>query len=71
MSDRFRTPSGKVHLRRRSWYSGTPDERPAAPELNIMLCGQRRYLEEVSDDTELTCGTCLNAHKKREAAHAD
>ena len=56
---------------RKRWYAGTPDERAVDPELKIMLCGQRRYLEEVSDDTEITCGTCLNAYKKRKGTDGD
>ena len=66
MSERWRAPSGKVHVLRQVWYEGTKDERAADPGIPIMLCGQRKSLEPVPDDTEITCRTCLTANPRRD-----
>jgi hypothetical protein len=61
MSERWVSSSGKVHTRRHWWYPGTKDQRAADPDLPIMLCGRRKNLTPVSDDTEITCVTCQRA----------
>lgn len=66
MSDIYQSPSGKIHVRRRVWYAGTPDERAAdILDMVITLCGQRRELKEMPADTEITCRTCQHVKKNR------